>query len=289
MHLNITTTSGCQGACVYCPQDLFKAAMRGRPEFLTAKEFTALLPHLGDSHFEVFSFGGFSEPFDNPEIVSLFELAQAQEFVEKIWVHTNGDAVTPKTVQRMASVRFDYFDISCHGLDPEAYRKTRPFVDGGRVRDNLLYLLGHRDNIRDLTVSVSGPFTPEDQLRGLASICRQHGANLDVRRLHSRAGLLSIGQRARPASGPFRCAKFDFKKPVLLPGGDLTLCCQDFGLTTILGNLHRQTFAEILDQSPLRRHVLAVAAGVTEDSRLPCYRCEFCITQPKSRDASNKH
>jgi hypothetical protein len=78
-------------------------------------------------------------------------------------------------------------------------------------------------------------------------------------------------------SGPFRCAKFDFDKPVLVPGGDLTLCCQDFALRHVLGNLHAQSFHEIMSTSVARRHVLAVAAGLVDDPSLDCYKCAFCV------------
>ena len=64
---------------------------------------------------------------------------------------------------------------------------------------------------------------------------------------------------------------------VLVPGGDLSLCCQDFALQSVIGNLHDRPFAELMASSPLRTHVLEVAAGRRTDSALACYDCVFCV------------
>ena len=278
MHLNVTTTSGCRGRCVYCPQDRYWDAMAERPRYLTADEFTALVPMLADTHFETMSFGGFSEPFDNPEIVDLLTLTYELDFVDEILVYSNGEAMTPATMQALAHVHFGTVDISCHGFDPETYRRTRSFVDPVAVRENVLFLLENHSNIANLTISVSGPFGSQDSLDELAALCDGAGATLFRRDLHSRAGLLRIGRaNGGPKSGPFRCAKFDFEKPVLVPGGDLSLCCQDFALRYVIGNLHDAPFAKLMSESALRRHVLAVAAGRSEDPDLACYQCVFCI------------
>jgi hypothetical protein len=45
----------------------------------------------------------------------------------------------------------------------------------------------------------------------------------------------------------------------------------------VIGNLHVQPFGEIMAGSPLRRHVLDVAAGRTSDPELACYQCVFCV------------
>jgi hypothetical protein len=277
MYLNITTTAGCRGKCVYCPQDQFQRAMGERPRYLSAAEFASLMRNVRDTHFHAFSFGGFAEPFDNPEIVELLAIAQNQENVEEVWVYTNGEGVSPEIVRRLAHLRIASFDVSCHGFDPELYRRTRPFIDSNKVRENVLFLLENRPGIGRLSLSLTGPFAAPEEIDELASLCARHGAFLERRQLHSRAGLLKIGQLKTPKRGPFRCAKFGFEKPVLLPGGDLSLCCQDFGLSWIIGNLHRQRFAEIMAASALRRHVLDVASGVQEDPDLRCYQCEFCL------------
>lgn len=250
--------------------------MSERPSYLTAQELAAIMPAFGETRFEAFSFGGFSEPFDNPEIVGLLEIAREAERVDQIRVYTNGEALTADLLRRLAHIRFDYVDVSCHALEAEVYRRTRPFLDVDKVRRNLHYLMQNRDNIAELTISVGGPFDSTEQLAQWEALCQRHAVGFYVHPLHSRAGLVDARQPQQRHAGPFRCRKHDFGKPVLLPGGDLSLCCQDFSLACILGNLHRQSFAEIMADSPVRRHVLGVAEGKEEDTGLACYRCLFC-------------
>jgi len=278
MLLNITATAACTADCIYCPQGPFRSAMGGKPAYLSKQEFAALLPNLADTQFEAFSFGGFSEPFENPDIIELLGLAAEQSFVGKVNVYSNGEALTPERVEALRHVALSHVDISCHGFDTDTYRRTRRNLDPGRVRDNILFLLQSRQNIAELVISVTGPFGSAESLDQLAALCERFGARLERRSLHSRAGLLRIGRLpARTRSGPFRCAKFDFAKPVLVPGGDLCLCCQDFALDYVIGNLHSRTFRDIMAHSPLRRHVLDVAGGREEDSTLRCYQCAFCV------------
>jgi hypothetical protein len=277
MYLNITATAGCRGTCLYCPQDLFQQAMRGHPRHLSRAEFLSLLPNLRETHFAAVSFGGFSEPLDNPEIVSLLRLTREQLSVDALWVYTNGENLTPEIVRELEPARVDLLDVSCHGFDADVYRRTRSFIDPEKVRANVLSLLEHHTHIGHVTISVTGPFGSDADLCELQQRCEASGARFERRSLHSRAGLLQIGRGERKSAGPFRCAKFDFEKPVLLPGGDLALCCQDFGLEQIIGNLHEQPFARILETSPLRRRVLNVARGLEQQPELRCYDCVFCV------------
>lgn len=278
MLLNITATAKCKANCIYCPQEQFQSAMAGRPPYLSKEEFASLLPNLADTRFEAFSFGGFSEPFENPDIVALLALAAEQSFVERVSVYSNGESLTPDIVSSMQGIALSRVDISCHGFDPDAYRRTRRSLSSETVRDNVGFLLRNRNNIAELVISITGPFGSTESIAELETLCQRFDARLERRDLHSRAGLLRIGRVREPIpSGPFRCAKFDFGKPVLLPGGDLSLCCQDFALEDIIGNLHQQSFGDIMTNSPRLRYVLDVARGREEDPSLRCYQCQFCL------------
>jgi len=278
MLLNVTTTAACKANCVYCPQDRFRSAMAERPSYLSRYEFADLLPQLADTRFDAISFGGFSEPFEDPDIVELLAMAAEHDGFGGVCIYSNGESMTPDVVAALRQVPLARVDISCHGFDAETYRRARPFLDADKVRDNVLFLLQNRSNIDELVISVTGPFGSAEALAELAALCERFDARFEHRTLHSRAGLLRIGRTPAPATpGAFRCAKFDFGKPTLVPGGDVALCCQDFGLESIIGNLHRESFGDMLANSPLRRHVLEVAAGREVDASLRCYQCAFCV------------
>jgi len=83
----------------------------------------------------------------------------------------------------------------------------------------------------------------------------------------SRAGNVS----ERPtALGPFSClfAVKDFDHNVVVPNGDVYMCCQDYGLKHKIGNLFETNFDD-LDRSGL------VEKSNQEDSDIICRKCEL--------------
>lgn len=70
--------------------------------------------------------------------------------------------------------------------------------------------------------------------------------------------------------GAFQClfAGKDFNHNVLLPNGDVYICCQDYGLKHKIGNL-KETHFDDLDRSGL------VELSNQEDSDIICRKCEL--------------
>jgi hypothetical protein len=73
--------------------------------------------------------------------------------------------------------------------------------------------------------------------------------------------------------GPIQCRPAPLlDENVLIPDGSLMLCCNDYGLRHVLGNLSTQTWAEI--------HAGEQIAAVRESMRAGdclCRTCEFAV------------
>lgn len=85
--------------------------------------------------------------------------------------------------------------------------------------------------------------------------------------LWSRAGNVFDRQREL---GPFQCsfAARDFDHNVVLPNGDVVLCCQDYGLKHKLGNLFDTNFNDL-------NRVSIKASSLLDDSDCICRKCEI--------------
>ena len=70
------------------------------------------------------------------------------------------------------------------------------------------------------------------------------------------------------------CSVSDFDHNVVLPNGDVYLCCMDYGLKHKIGNIFESNFNE-LD----RNSVIFKASA--ENSDLICRKCEFAIEKSK--------
>ena len=60
---------------------------------------------------------------------------------------------------------------------------------------------------------------------------------------------------------------------VLLPDGSLALCCNDFGLANIIGNLEKQSYDEIMLGEKMRS--IKRAMHIDLDADLICRKCMF--------------
>lgn len=88
------------------------------------------------------------------------------------------------------------------------------------------------------------PTTPE----GLVKIVEKSLSHVSVEEITganacSRAGNLRLEKRK---NGKVKCSVSSFDHNVLLPNGDVVLCCMDYSLKHVLGNLNKQSYDSII-------------------------------------------
>ncbi len=70
--------------------------------------------------------------------------------------------------------------------------------------------------------------------------------------------------------GRFYCSRAaDLNHTVLLPNGDIVLCCMDYGLKHVLGNLLRQSYDEIM----CGREMLRIKEAMNGKGDVLCRHC----------------
>jgi radical SAM protein with 4Fe4S-binding SPASM domain len=70
---------------------------------------------------------------------------------------------------------------------------------------------------------------------------------------NGRAGLVTNGSKPRHLRGIFNCPMLMYPRPVMLPNGDLVLCCMDYGLRHKLGNILEDSYDTIMNRKEFRR------------------------------------
>jgi hypothetical protein len=216
-------------------------------------------------------FGGFSEAWLNPECTDL--LLYVHETGYRITVHTTLAGLSANDVLRMAHVPFRLFRV--HLPDSrmrlelnQAYLDTLIALRVSRTQ-NL-------DYVRLLTADEdTGVLDPriEDALAD---------ATVFVDYLSDRAGNIEgLGiQTTVRKTGRIRCS-FDpstnrLDHNILLPNGDLILCCSDWSLSCVIGNLGTQSYGKILEQSPT---LAEIRQGLDDDSKdTICRRCALAVS-----------
>ena len=102
--LEITTTSKCPLMCTFCPQDKLTANYpKGDPHYLSLENFKKVLSKLPKN--VTIDFGGFTEPFSNPECLDLIKLAINAKF--NIVLHSTFYKVKPDTINEIKQMLLD--------------------------------------------------------------------------------------------------------------------------------------------------------------------------------------
>lgn len=270
--IEITTNVGCSFRCSYCPQPRINKAYRshrarGANRMLTRD---ALRTYLSSVPTSVrIHFSGFSEPFDNPACAPM--ILDAHWKGHKLAVFTTAAGIPESEIAELATVPFVRFCV--HLPDADGLMNFK--VEQSYI-DKLQLLAAHAiSNLEFMTLG-----TPHPQ------IMQAIGEIRSSRRVHTRAGNISISSTevrpaysaeeiaARTRNRPIVCRRDRIFSNVLLPNGDVQLCCMDYGLEETLGNLGTSSYREITTGSVFMEVMRRLGEGSSE---ILCRRCEYAV------------
>lgn len=226
--LEITTNIGCKNACVYCAQDKSIAAYRKRSDvmMMSYDTFKTCLDKIPPD--VIINFSGRSECWLNPDCTRMLLYAQEKEYGINVLTTLVGfNPADTYLIETIPFVRFLIHLPSNEGYEnitvDEKYLKTLNIVSNSTIKVEYMVVAGNVHNKVKLLLGnkmVSGlkegkAFSEASTLAGNAMV--------KVRPVVKKLGIID-------------CI-WKLKLNALLPNGDISLCCVDFGLKHILGNL----------------------------------------------------
>lgn len=213
-HIEVTTQIGCPVQCArFCPQEVTAAKYfsdSGNAPYakLSLENFRIMLATVPKSVQIVFS--GFCEPFANPECIDLIEYAHNEGYTMRLYTTLYG--ATTSDVQRLIKIPFTIFDLHlCDGENTKI-----PLTDT------------YKDNV----------FTVLNTVPNLTFVQMNNSFKSNNRENITRNGITKKTKRGY-------CWKRDVPAMVLLPNGNLQLCCMDFALNYKIGNLLTESYADV--------------------------------------------
>lgn len=253
--IEVTTRIGCRVMCSYCPQDKILGAypdLKGGGHMMTLPDFEKCLGHLPtdvDVHFS-----GFTEPWLNPRCTDMVVLAADRGHRVRIFSTLAG--LTLEDVERLEHTRIRKFVIHL------------PSDDGS------MNLVVDDAYIAVLERLVGGPMN----LR-----CKFHGGRMHPRvaevvgrgrrsPIHTRAGNVEVEDHPPPRwlRGEITCKRNPVEH-VLLPNGDVVLCCMDWSMKHRIGNLLTSDYESIVSGPELRA---IIDAWKDESQDVLCRVCD---------------
>ena len=281
--LEITTTipkKGCVVDCVFCPQRVLQKVWDTK-HFTTEKERTMSMEQfkmvIDKLPTEIrITFSGFIEPYMNKYCSDM--MLYAHEQGHRVSVFTTAVGMTLKDVEKIKNIPFCGGPNGCFTLHlPDEERKAKHPVTKTYIK--VVEALKNANISNFMTMSMG---TVHNKIENLYP---DHEVNKYD--MWHRAGNL-IGEAALKPEvlgvlDEVKTIFWDDKRTcgcvedlyhnILLPNGDVSLCCMDYNLEEILGNLYTQEYDDIMPKK-----------NTTYDM---CSRCENGVI-PTKEDWENE-
>lgn len=279
--LEITTNIGCKHNCGYCPQNVlienYYKDDSARKSVMTLDDFKSVIRNSPESI--VITFGGMSEPFENPHAMEM--IFWANNLNRKISVNTTLQGISLEDMKRLISVEFESWVI--HTPDADGimnqeltidYLEKLKFVEELKIKNKKYVVMGKPN---DLVKNILG-----DKLKQERIVLRCK--NLDKSKIAP--GIKFKRQIAPKVDSNVKiiCGKsltFPYvvnqkvECPILLPDGSLILCNNDYALKHVLGNLYKTNYKSIMRNKVMSK--IKQSMMCKNDDYLLCRDCEFAL------------
>ncbi len=236
--LEITTRIGCKVDCVLCPQlKLIQEYSKcSNVNVLTMETYKNCIDKVPAS--VRIDFSGMAEPWLNPDATQM--LLYAAQKGHRIAVYTTLVGMTLDDFDRIKGIDFTDFVIHL------------PDIDGNSK------IMVTAEYLQLLQCIVS---TAPDRLKKIMKFCAHGPTPSEVQKIvdvnmrlsiHDRAGNVEdsggIKMNRVHHRGRIQCclSGIDLNHNVLLPDGRVVLCCMDYGMEYIMGNLMQDEYDDIL-------------------------------------------
>jgi hypothetical protein len=248
--LEFTTSippKGCVIDCAFCPQKTLLNVYKA-DKTMTFENFKRVIDKLPKEIRITFS--GFTEPWLNKRATDM--LLYAYEQGHPVSAFTTGVGMTVEDVERLKDVKFttgpnggfclhlpDQERIAKHPITPRYLEVIKRFKElESEIQGFYVMCMGEvHDDIKPYWPNASVPefWSRAGNLLGEAII------KPELQKYQDRFKHMDHGNVPRTCG----CVE-DLYHNVVLPNGDVSLCCMDYGLEQIIGNIYEQEYEDII-------------------------------------------
>lgn len=246
---DIEASSRCNLSCQFCSRHLLPETGLMRRE-----TFERFLDHTPLTARDGLSFVGIGEPLLNPLLPEFIREAKARCRRVRTWVTTNGQLLTPKTLQSLLDAGLDTLDVSVNGTDAETYETLMKGGRFERVVTNLEHAsgeIGRRGNRMQLQVNFI--VTDENHAREAAikAFWRTHGVErFRLQRMHNRGGTVDVEGMSDVEGAGLKgrgCSLFETMSFVSWKG-EVFHCSHDVRRQHPIGDINTDSWTDIRDR-----------------------------------------
>ena len=276
-YVSLEAHTVCNQSCFFCPVSV---APR-EAHFMPSEQYRDIVHQLADYRdtIEAVFMLSYNEPTLDRRFVEQVALLKANGLPPAI--NTNATGLTPQRVDallEMGGVR--YLSVNLSTLSASRYEHDRGKDQLDLVLRNLDYLkdLPVADQM-DVAVLGTGDLTHKFEFWRISHHFR--GSRLQVKffKVMDRAGFLDVGLKVVSTSVRLCGCENVGSRPLqhlhITPHGQCVMCCQDYQARHLVGDLNRQTVAEVLvgpEMAQVRRWTYGLDDAPAD---FLCRRCIF--------------
>ena len=267
--MELTTMIGCPVMCTFCPQDNLRDNYGKGIKYMQPVDLIKVLTKLPKN--TRIDFSGMSEPWVNPECTQMLEMVLYMGFKVAIYTTLYG-MNDPERVRKVVEDHYKQIEVVMIHL-PDANGNMKGWKNSEEWQKAIAIISRLRVpcGVGAMTMDKNGIVHPD--IRNLVGtlpgwVGHTRADSLDPEQVKGQA--LSVTPHntfsLTCASTPF------YDRNVLLPNGDVVLCCMDYNLKHVIGNLLEQTYDEVMQGDKLAEIIKMNEA----DGFDKCSICKSC-------------
>jgi len=235
--LEITTIVGCPLACKFCPQDKLVANYDSDVRALSLKDFVAVLSKV-PKHVRI-DFSGMSEPWANRRATDMLEKALEAGHNVSVYTTLQGMRDPERVIALLEKGASQVEAVVVHLPDAAGNMTNFRDTQDWRKAADLFWELRRRDSLKRVDF-----MTMDAGLRLNPSVANY--ATMPWAPVNRAGNLDQSVEQQDYIQSPVTCSFTPFyDHNVLLPNGDVVLCCMDYSLKHKVGNLLKQDYYEM--------------------------------------------
>lgn len=283
--INLEFSSSCNLRCQFCALDHDKPKVYMTTEVID-KVFEALVNDERFSRVKLINLHNGGETLMHPERVKILKrikyhqliFAASGKFFPRISLLTNGMLLREKLAREILELKLlDEVGFSLDGGTPEEFERLRVNAKWEKFAKNV-----------DDFIRLKNEIDPELKTFGISIIPKPLALNdswmdpdfqrivrlldsVEYRRLHDWGGQIDLEEEKQVNK---KGCMMLMRQMVVLPNGDVTVCCNDLNSQGVVGNVLTEDFYEIYRGQRRRRYVDYLQQGRKQDLDL----CKDCVS-----------
>ncbi len=295
--LYVETTNICNFRCVYCPESFDDFEQRSGGLFrMDVAAFTHIVDQIAEiGGVKALNLYMMGEPFVNRGLPDFVRIAREKGVADRIAITSNASLINEQIARQVIEAGLDYLRVSVYGGTAQAHaRKTQSKVPLDRVLRNVKAFRDMRDALGGATqvyvkmIDSGAPEENEAFLETFRDVADEVQIEPAMNWNDPDEGVLAQIDR----STMLETDHFSNRKTVcplpfysLVIHSDLrvSVCCVDWSKEAVVGDLSKQTLAEVWRGEALRDFQIAHLQGRRHELAA-CRNCTYLHTTPDSLD-----